>query len=88
MTSTLVCRLESRTSYEEMWAVDNLSLRSLGLAKGDVAVVTSAGDGIGRSAVLMLARPGITVAAWDTEEEAIGASPYRSRDMGIALFPC
>jgi NAD(P)-dependent dehydrogenase (short-subunit alcohol dehydrogenase family) len=45
--------------------------RSRGFAKGDIAVVNGAGDGIGRSAVLMLARPGLTVAAWDTEEEAM-----------------
>jgi NAD(P)-dependent dehydrogenase (short-subunit alcohol dehydrogenase family) len=45
--------------------------RSLGFATGDVAVVTGAGNGIGRSVALMLAKSGLTVAAWDTEEEAV-----------------
>ena len=51
--------------------------RSRGFVKGDVAVVNEAGDGIGRSAVLMLARPGLTVAAWDTVP--LGADLPRTR---------
>jgi len=46
---------------------------ALGFSPGDVAVVTGAANGIGRSTALMLARSRVTVAAWDVEEEALDA---------------
>jgi 3-oxoacyl-[acyl-carrier protein] reductase len=45
---------------------------ALGFAPGEVAVVTGAASGIGRSTALMLARTGLTVAAWDIDEQALG----------------
>jgi 3-oxoacyl-[acyl-carrier protein] reductase len=44
---------------------------TLGFSPGDVAVVTGAANGIGRSAALMLGRSGVRVAAWDVEEQAL-----------------
>ena len=58
--------------------------RSLGLARGDVAVVTGAGDGIGRSVVLMLARSGLTVAAWDMEEAAVESVATKQGPLATA----
>jgi NADP-dependent 3-hydroxy acid dehydrogenase YdfG len=47
--------------------------RTLGFQKGAVAVVTGAGNGIGRSVALMLGKSGLSVAAWDYEKDAVEA---------------
>jgi NAD(P)-dependent dehydrogenase (short-subunit alcohol dehydrogenase family) len=39
----------------------------LGFQRGEVAVVTGAGNGIGRAAALMLANSGVTVVGWDLD---------------------
>ncbi len=43
----------------------------LGFRSGEVAVVTGAGNGIGRSVALMLAKSGLHIAAWDIEKDAV-----------------
>jgi NAD(P)-dependent dehydrogenase (short-subunit alcohol dehydrogenase family) len=45
----------------------------LGFLHDEVAVVTGAANGIGRATTIMLARSGITVVAWDREEEPLNA---------------
>jgi NAD(P)-dependent dehydrogenase (short-subunit alcohol dehydrogenase family) len=45
--------------------------RKLGLHSGECAVVTGAANGIGRATAVMLARSGVTVAAWDVEADPL-----------------
>ena len=44
---------------------------ALGFRDDDVAVVTGAGNGIGGATALMLAKSGLTVAAWDFDRDAV-----------------
>lgn len=48
-----------------------LDFSGLGFVPGEVAVVTGAANGIGKSTALMLVRSGLTVAAWDLDEPAL-----------------
>jgi NAD(P)-dependent dehydrogenase (short-subunit alcohol dehydrogenase family) len=62
------------------------NFKSLGFENGGVAVVTGAGNGIGRSVALMLAKSGLTVAAWDYEKDAVEAVVAEiERDNGTAV---
>ena len=45
-----------------------IDVSGLGFIPGEVAVVTGAGNGIGRATALMLARAGLSIAAWDMDE--------------------
>jgi len=45
--------------------------RGLGFSEGDLAVVTGAGNGIGRATAHILARSGVAVAAWDMAEDPL-----------------
>jgi NAD(P)-dependent dehydrogenase (short-subunit alcohol dehydrogenase family) len=67
----------------DVWA----DFRGLGFAEGDVAVVTGAGNGIGRSAALLLARSGVTVAGWDVDEQALAAVAADARAFGGEVVP-
>jgi NAD(P)-dependent dehydrogenase (short-subunit alcohol dehydrogenase family) len=60
--------------------------KALGFAAGEVAVVTGAASGIGRSTALMLARTGLTVAAWDIDEEALGELAAEIERSSGAVF--
>jgi NAD(P)-dependent dehydrogenase (short-subunit alcohol dehydrogenase family) len=56
----------------------------LGFSSGEAAVVTGAANGIGRAAALMLARSGVTIAAWDREEGPLQAVVSDIRAAGGA----
>lgn len=43
----------------------------MNLFDGGVAIVTGAGNGIGRATALIAAREGLAVAAWDVDEAAV-----------------
>lgn len=45
-----------------------------GFSSGDVIVVTGAGSGIGKATALEAARQGLTVAAWDLNEDAVAST--------------
>jgi NADP-dependent 3-hydroxy acid dehydrogenase YdfG len=51
----------------------DINVGGLGFSRGEVAVVTGAANGIGRATALMLARGGLTIAAWDMDEAALEA---------------
>jgi NAD(P)-dependent dehydrogenase (short-subunit alcohol dehydrogenase family) len=59
----------------------------LGFTQDDVAVVTGAGNGIGRSVALILARSGLTVAAWDMEKEALESVAKEIESAGGSAVP-
>ena len=59
-----------------------LDFSGLGFQRDEVAVVTGAGNGIGRATALMLARAGVTVAAWDLDEEGLEALGKEIDGMG------
>jgi NAD(P)-dependent dehydrogenase (short-subunit alcohol dehydrogenase family) len=58
----------------------------LGFTPGQVAVVTGAASGIGRSTALLLARTGLTVAAWDIDERALGGLVAETESSNGAVF--
>jgi NAD(P)-dependent dehydrogenase (short-subunit alcohol dehydrogenase family) len=60
---------------------------TLGFSGGEVAVVTGAANGIGRSTALMLARSGVTVAAWDVEEQGLDTLVAEAEAAGGAAVP-
>jgi NAD(P)-dependent dehydrogenase (short-subunit alcohol dehydrogenase family) len=60
---------------------------TLGFSGGEVAVVTGAANGIGRSTALMLARSGVTVAAWDVEEQGLDTLVADAEAAGGAAVP-
>ena len=56
----------------------------LGFRPGQFAVVTGAGNGIGRATSLMLARAGVTVGAWDIDEASLTAVGEELNSIGPA----
>lgn len=60
---------------------------ALGFSRDDVAVVSGAANGIGRSTALMLARSGVAVAAWDVEEQALRALVAEAVPSGGIVVP-
>lgn len=60
---------------------------SLGFQPDEMAVVTGAGNGIGRSVALMLAKSGVAVAAWDIEKEGLEAVVAEIGAAGGTVFP-
>jgi 3-oxoacyl-[acyl-carrier protein] reductase len=54
----------------------------LGFEQGEVAVVTGAGNGIGRATALLLARAGVTVVGWDLDEAGLQAVAAEIEAMG------
>ncbi len=61
-----------------------LDFGGLGFEPSEVAVVTGAANGIGKSIALMLARSGLTVAAWDVDEPALRKL---AGDAGLPIVP-
>jgi NAD(P)-dependent dehydrogenase (short-subunit alcohol dehydrogenase family) len=61
--------------------------RSLGFQAEEMAVVTGAGNGIGRSVALMLAKSGVAVAAWDVEKEGLDAVAADIDHLGGTVYP-
>jgi NAD(P)-dependent dehydrogenase (short-subunit alcohol dehydrogenase family) len=60
---------------------------SLGFKPGEVAVVTGAGNGIGRSVALMLAKSGVAIAAWDIEQQAVDAVVAEIDEANGVAYP-
>ena len=60
---------------------------SLGFQSEEMAVVTGAGNGIGRSVALMLAKSGVAVAAWDIEKEGLEEVVAEIVTAGGTAFP-
>ncbi len=60
-----------------------IDVKGLGFTSDDIAVVTGAGSGIGRSTALMLARAGVAIAAWDLNEETVESTAAEIQDLGI-----
>jgi len=67
--------------------VTTYDFSALGFQKDDVAVVTGAGNGIGRSVALMLGQSGLTVAAWDMEKEAVEKVASEIKSAGGSAVP-
>jgi NAD(P)-dependent dehydrogenase (short-subunit alcohol dehydrogenase family) len=61
-----------------------LDFSGLGFEPGDVAVVTGAANGIGKSTTRLLVRSGLIVAAWDVDEPALRRL---AEEAGAALVP-
>jgi NAD(P)-dependent dehydrogenase (short-subunit alcohol dehydrogenase family) len=60
----------------------DFDFRGLGFQSGEVAVVTGAGNGIGRATAMLLARAGVTVAAWDMDEAGLERVGQEIEAMG------
>ena len=64
-----------------------IDVSGLGFIPGEVAVVTGAGNGIGRATALMLARAGLSIAAWDMDEGALDAVVKEIEVLGPQAYP-
>ena len=74
-------------SNEEGWLkLADLDFSGLGFTRGEVAVVTGAGNGIGREVALMLATSGIDVIAWDVERDSVDSVVEEIRGSGGNAF--
>lgn len=58
-----------------------------GFRQGDVMIVTGAGAGIGRSVAIGAAAQGLTVAAWDQNEQTLSETAAAVREAGGHLVP-
>lgn len=65
----------------------DIDVSGLGFKRGDVAVVTGAGNGIGRATALMLARGGLTISAWDMDADALEAVGKEIAALGSESHP-
>jgi NAD(P)-dependent dehydrogenase (short-subunit alcohol dehydrogenase family) len=59
----------------------------LGFKRGEVAVVTGSANGIGKATALMLARAGVTIAAWDIEDKPLKALVGEIEALGTPVHP-
>ena len=64
-----------------------IDVSGLGFKPGEVAVVTGAGNGIGRATALMLAHAGVSIAAWDMDEGALDAVVKEIEVLGPRAYP-
>ena len=63
------------------------NLAGMGFERGEVAVVTGAANGIGRATALMLARSGVTIAAWDMDKAGLDAVGAEVKAAGSECHP-
>ena len=61
--------------------------RELGFRSDEMAVVTGAGNGIGRSVALTLAKSGVAVAAWDMDQEGLNELIGETDSIGGRAYP-
>ena len=64
-----------------------IDVSGLGFKPGEVAVVTGAGNGIGRATALLLALLGVSIAAWDMDEGALDAVVKEIEVLGPRAYP-
>lgn len=65
----------------------DIDVSGLGFSRGEVAVVTGAANGIGRATALMLARAGVTIAAWDLDAQALDTVGSEIALLGSEAHP-
>ena len=78
------CRSNGSDCTDERLSTVDFDFSGLGFRPGQFAVVTGAGNGIGRATSLMLARAGVTVGAWDIDEASLTAVGEELNSVGPA----
>lgn len=65
----------------------DIDVSGLGFSRGELVVVTGAANGIGRATALMLARAGLTIAAWDLDKDGLDAVGKEINALGSESHP-